>query len=50
MNRLQVGTNNRTEADLKEVRDFMHLIKAPHGNSNDILIFWPDSISCIIYN
>ena len=52
MNRLQVGTNNRTEADLKEVRDFMHLIKAPHGNSssNDILIFWPDSISGIIYN
>ena len=32
MNRLKVGTENRTEADLKEVRDFMHLIKAPHGN------------------
>jgi large subunit ribosomal protein L24e len=32
LNRLQVGTDNRAEADLKEVRDFMHLIKAPHGN------------------
>jgi large subunit ribosomal protein L24e len=31
MNRLQVGTEDRTEADLKEVKDFMHLIKAPHG-------------------
>ncbi len=31
LNRLKVGTENRTEADLKEVRDFMHLIKAPHG-------------------
>jgi large subunit ribosomal protein L24e len=31
MNRLQVGTENRNEADLKEIRDFMHLIKAPHG-------------------
>ena len=33
LNRLQVGTNNRTEADLKEIKDFMHLIKAPHGNN-----------------
>jgi large subunit ribosomal protein L24e len=33
MNRLQKGTENRKEADLKEVKDFMHLIKAPHGNT-----------------
>ena len=32
MNRLQVGTRDRLEADLKEVKDFMHLIKAPNGN------------------
>ncbi len=32
MNRLQVGTENRNEADLKEIKDFIHLIKAPHGN------------------
>ena len=32
MNRLKVGTANREEADLKEIKDFMHLIKAPHGN------------------
>ena len=31
LNRLQVGTDNRYEADLKEIKDFMHLIKAPHG-------------------
>lgn len=31
MNRLKVGTANREEADLKEIKDFMHLIKAPHG-------------------
>jgi large subunit ribosomal protein L24e len=31
LNRLQVGTENRNEADLKEIKDFMHLIKAPHG-------------------
>jgi large subunit ribosomal protein L24e len=31
LNRLQKGTENRDEADLKEIRDFMHLIKAPHG-------------------
>ena len=31
MNRLQKGTENRTEADLKEVAQFMHLIKAPHA-------------------
>ncbi len=34
--RLQVGTENRNEADLKEVRDFMHLIKAPHGKLKQI--------------
>jgi large subunit ribosomal protein L24e len=32
MNRLKVGEDNRTEEDLREVKDFMHLIKAPHGN------------------
>ena len=32
MNRLQVGTENRNEADLKEIKDFIHLIKAPHGS------------------
>ena len=31
MNRLKVGEQNRVEDDLKEVKDFMHLIKAPHG-------------------
>jgi hypothetical protein len=31
MNRLQVGTDNRLEADLREVKEFMHLIKAPNG-------------------
>jgi large subunit ribosomal protein L24e len=31
MNRLSVGTEHRTEADLQEVKQFMHLIKAPHG-------------------
>ena len=31
MNRLKVGEENRTEEDLREVKDFMHLIKAPHG-------------------
>ncbi len=34
LNRLQKGTENRDEADLKEIRDFMHLIKAPHGKIN----------------
>ena len=33
LNRLQVGTDNRTEADLKEIKDFMHLIKAPHAKN-----------------
>lgn len=31
MNRLKVGSENRDEADFKEIKDFMHLIKAPHG-------------------
>lgn len=34
MNRLQVGTDNRNEDDLKEITKFMHLIKAPHGKIN----------------
>ena len=29
--RLRKGDDDRTEADLKEVKEFMHLIKAPHG-------------------
>lgn len=37
MNRLKVGEDNRTEEDLREVKDFMHLIKAPHGNLRKIL-------------
>lgn len=36
MNRLQVGTDNRTTADLKEIRDFMHLIKAPHAKNPEL--------------
>ena len=36
MNRLKVGEQNRTEDDLKEVKDFMHLIKAPHGNTSTL--------------
>ena len=37
MNRLKVGEENRTEEDLREVKDFMHLIKAPHGDYFDFL-------------
>jgi large subunit ribosomal protein L24e len=39
INRLQVGTNNRSEADLKEIHDYMHLIKAPHGNTLELFFF-----------
>jgi large subunit ribosomal protein L24e len=39
LNRLQKGTENRDEADLKEIKDFMHLIKAPHGNIIQIIIY-----------
>ena len=31
MNRLHKGTEDRKEADLKEINTFLHLIKAPHG-------------------
>ncbi|RMZ95633.1 putative ribosome biogenesis RLP24 [Brachionus plicatilis] len=36
MNRLQVGTDNRNEDDLKEITKFMHLIKAPHAVNPDL--------------
>lgn len=36
MNRLQVGTENRARDDLKEIRDFMHLIKAPHAKNPEL--------------
>jgi large subunit ribosomal protein L24e len=38
MNRLHKGTEDRKEADLKEINQFLHLIKAPHGNL--MLIKW----------